>query len=112
MIKEMTREEAINWQEAFKRIYPLAAEACDMAIAALQEMEYEKWKYTVNEKPKSTKHVIVAFDFSDISHYGYYLEPKDKWYTDWTCNNETPVPKVWREMPEIPDDIKCDTSCG
>ena len=39
----MTREEAIKWQEAFKRIYgnfpPEATEACDMAIEALQEPE-------------------------------------------------------------------------
>ena len=95
MTKEMMIEEAINWQEAFKKTYgnfpPEAAKACDMAIKALQEMKHEKhekWKYVVNEKPTSSKHVIVAFDFSDISHYGYYLEPKDKWYTDWTCTNE------------------------
>ena len=120
MIKEMMIEEAINWQEAFKKTYgnfpPEAAKACDMAIKALQEMKHEKhekWKYVGNEKPTSSKHVIVAFDFSDISHYGYYLEPKDKWYTDWTCTNETPEPKVWMEMPEIPDNIRCgDCSCG
>ena len=39
----MTREEAIKWQEAFKRTYgnfpPEATEACDMAIEALQEPE-------------------------------------------------------------------------
>lgn len=39
----MTREEAIKWQEAFKKTYgnfpPGATEACDMAIEALQEPE-------------------------------------------------------------------------
>ena len=39
----MTREEAIKWQEAFKRTYgnfpPEATEACDMAIEALKEQE-------------------------------------------------------------------------
>ena len=39
----MTREEAIKWQEAFKKTYgnfpPEAAEACDMAIEALKEPE-------------------------------------------------------------------------
>ena len=39
----MTKEEAIKWQEAFKRTYgnftPEATEACDMAIEALQEPE-------------------------------------------------------------------------
>ena len=75
--------------------------------------EYGKWKYTADEKPDSTRHVIVAFDFSDISHYGYYLEPKDKWYTDWRCNNETPEPKAWMEMPEIPKGIRCgECGCG
>ena len=87
-----------------------------MAIKALQEMKHEKhekWKYVVNEKPTSSKHVIVAFDFSDISHYGYYLEPKDKWYTDWTCTNETPEPKAWMEMPKIPKGIRCgECGCG
>lgn len=42
----MTREEAIKWQEAFKRTYgnfpPEATEACDMAIEALKEPEW-KW---------------------------------------------------------------------
>ena len=37
----MTREEAIKWQEAFKRTYgnfpPEAKEACDMAIEALEK---------------------------------------------------------------------------
>lgn len=40
----MTREEAIKWQEAFKRTYgnfpPEATEACDMAIEALKEQEH------------------------------------------------------------------------
>ena len=77
------------------------------------DREYGKWKYTANEKPDSTRHVIVAFDFSDISHYGYYLEPKDKWYTDWTCTNETPEPKAWMEMPKIPKGIRCgECGCG
>ena len=39
----MTREEAIKWQEAFKKTYgnfpPGATEACDMAIEALKEQE-------------------------------------------------------------------------
>ena len=39
----MTREEAIKWQEAFKKTYgdfpPEATEACDMAIEALKEPE-------------------------------------------------------------------------
>ena len=111
----MTREESIKWQETFKKNYgnftPEAKEACEIAIEALQDKEYGKWKYTADEKPDSTRHVIVAFDFSDISHYGYYLEPKDKWYTDWTCTNETPEPKAWMEMPEIPKGIRCGECC-
>ena len=43
MTREVTREEAIKWQEVFKRTYgnfpPEAAEACDMAIEALREQE-------------------------------------------------------------------------
>ena len=113
----MTRKEAI---EILKRNKPTSdprmcgtelCEAVDMAIEALKDKEYGKWKYTADEKPDSTRHVIVAFDFSDISHYGYYLEPKDKWYTDWTCTNETPEPKAWMEMPEIPKGIRCGECC-
>ena len=113
----MTRKEAI---EILKRNKPTSdprrcgtelCEAVDMAIEALQDREYGKWNYTADEKPDSTRHVIVAFDFSDISHYGYYLEPKDKWYTDWRCTNETPEPKAWMEMPEIPKNVRCDECC-
>ena len=73
--------------------------------------EYGKWKYTADEKPDSTRHVIVAFGDSDISHYGYYLKPKDEWYTDWTCKVETDKPKAWMEMPEIPKDVRCGECC-
>ena len=86
-------------------------EALNMAIEALKDREYGKWKYTTDEKPNSTRHIIVAFGFSDISHYGYYLSSKDKWYTDPTCTNETPEPKAWMEMPEIPKDVRCDECC-
>lgn len=111
----MTREEIIESLENIKYInaYHRCIEgiAIDLAIEALQDREYGKWKYTADEKPDSTRHVIVAFGFSDISHYGYYLSPKDKWYTDWTCNNETPEPKAWMEMPEIPKGVRCGECC-
>lgn len=45
----MTREEAIKWQEVFKRTYanfpPEATEACDMAIEALKEQERKKGQW-------------------------------------------------------------------
>lgn len=115
----MTREEAI---EILKKNKPTSdprmcgtelCEAVDMAIEALKEPEQKKgkWNYTADEKPDSTRHVIIAFGFRDISHYGYYLSPKDKWYTDWTCTTETPEPKAWMEMPEIPKDVRCDECC-
>lgn len=117
----MTKEEAVSYLE-FEREQVLnksdgitsnLTEAYDMAIKALQTREYGKWKNTANEKPDSSRHVIVAFGDSDISHYGYYLEPKDKWYTDWICTNETPEPKAWMEMPKIPKGIRCEEcSCG
>lgn len=48
----MTREEAVIWQEAFKRTYgnfpPEATEACDMAIEAL-EKQIPKKPYNDNE---------------------------------------------------------------
>ena len=44
----MTREEAIKWQEAFKKTYngtpPEAEEACNMAIEALQERPKGRWE--------------------------------------------------------------------
>lgn len=48
----MTKEEAIKWQEAFKRTYgnfpPEATEACNMAIEAL-EKQIPKKPYNDNE---------------------------------------------------------------
>ena len=37
-----------------------------------------------------------------ISHYGYYLKPKDKWFTDWTCEKEMDAPMFWMDMPDPP----------
>ena len=49
----MTREEAIKWQEAFKRTYgnfpPEATEACDKAIEALKEPERKKGQWVDGE---------------------------------------------------------------
>lgn len=61
------------------------------------------WKRTSEEKPGSTRHVIVA-DGAIISHYGYYLKPKDKWFTDWTCEKEIDAPMFWADMPEPPEE--------
>lgn len=65
------------------------------------EVVQELWKKTANEKPDSTRHVIVA-NGSLISHYGYYLKPKDKWYRTYECEEEIEVPAFWMDMPEPP----------
>ena len=61
----MTREEAIKWQEAFKKTYgnfpPEAAAACDMAIEALQEPEH-KWIPVSERLPKNYKEVLVQWE--------------------------------------------------
>lgn len=61
-----------------------------------------RWKYTRDEKPKSTRQVIVA-NGSSISHYGYYLKKKDKWYTDHRCDLEIVEPTMWTDMPDVPE---------
>lgn len=61
-----------------------------------------RWKYTRDEKPNSTRQVIVA-NGSSISHYGYYLKKKDKWYTDHRCDLEIVEPTMWTDMPDVPE---------
>ena len=59
------------------------------------------WKWTKDEKPDSTRHLIFA-NGGLISHYGYYVIKEDKWYTNWKCEEEIPEPIMWREMPKVP----------
>ena len=49
------------------------------------------WKWTKDEKPDSTRHLIFA-NGGLISHYGYYVIKEDKWYTNWKCEEEIPAP--------------------
>ena len=77
----------------------------------LKELEHYKdleeqgrlidWKRTSEEKPDSTRHLIVA-DGEIISHYGYYLKPKDQWFTNWKCEEEISTPMFWADMPDPP----------
>ena len=60
-----------------------------------------KWKKTSEEKPNSSRHLIVA-DGGIISHYGYYLKLKNKWFTNWKCEEEISEPMFWMDMPEPP----------
>ena len=61
----MTREEAIKWQEAFKKTYgdfpPEATEACDMAIEALQEPEIVHCNDCELHNSYSTEDVFIFF---------------------------------------------------
>ena len=62
----MTREEAIKWQEAFKRTYgnfpPEATEACDMAIEALKESRVCSWIPVSERLPENYKEVLVQWE--------------------------------------------------
>lgn len=69
--------------------------------ADVVEVVQTLWKKTANEKPDSTRHLIVA-NGSLISHYGYYLKPKDKWYRTYECEEEIEVPAFWMDMPKPP----------
>lgn len=72
--------------------------------ADVAEVVQSLWKKTANEKPDSTRHLIVA-DGEIISHYGYYLKPKDKWYKTYECEEEIEeieVPTYWMDMPKPP----------
>lgn len=77
---------------------------------AIQELQLD-WKRTSEEKPSSTRHVIVA-DGAIISHYGYYLKPKDKWFTDWMCEKEIDAPMFWMDVPEPPKESLCGECCA
>lgn len=68
------------------------------------------WRKTAEEKPDSTRHLIVA-DGEIISHYGYYLKPKDKWFTNWKCEEEISAPIFWADMPEPPKE-SLHSDCG
>ena len=69
------------------------------------------WKRTSEEKPDSTRHLIAAYG-EIISHYGYYLKPKDKWFTDWTCEKEIDEPMFWMDMPEPPKESLYSECCA
>ena len=68
------------------------------------------WRKTSEEKPDSTRHLIVA-DGEIISHYGYYLKPRDKWFTNWKCEEEISTPIFWADMPEPPKE-SLHSDCG
>ena len=69
------------------------------------------WKRTSEEKPNSTRHLIAAYG-EIISHYAYYLKPKDKWFTDWTCEKEIDAPMFWADMPDPPKESLCGECCA
>lgn len=73
---------------------------------------FYKWKNPEEETPDSSRHIIIA-DGEIISKYAYYSKPKNKWYTDWHCDTEIPTPRMWTEMPDVPEEsIIGDCCCG
>ena len=75
-----------------------------------QTISSEFWKKTTEEKPNSSRHLIVT-DGGLISHYGYYVKPKNKWYKTWECKEEIPEPSFWMDMPEPPPESILDECC-
>ena len=75
-----------------------------------QEGPKGRWYKTSEEKPDSTRHIIYA-NGGLISHYGYYLKGKDKWYTNSSCTTEIDEPIMWTEMPDVPEESRM-ACCG
>ena len=60
------------------------------------------WYFTSERKPSYTR-VILYTDGSATAKYGYYVKPRDKWYTDVSCEKEMREPIAWREVPDVPE---------
>lgn len=73
----MTREEAIKWQEAFKKTYgnfpPEAAAACDMAIEALQEQGRKKgkWEEIRNSYGELEGFIHIGCGYTSLGRYKF-----------------------------------------
>lgn len=92
--------------------YPMDyAVAFETAIEALEKQDNEQWHWTAEEKPNSSKHCIYSYGNIGTG-YGYYLKPKDKWYTDWKCIEEIYTPLLWRDMPDTPEEYLIGDTCG
>ena len=97
----MTREEAIKWQEAFRKTYgnfpPEATEACDMAIEALKEPE-QKWIPVSERLPEEPKYYEVTVDFGSeqITEVVFYSICESRW---GAYNNDI---TAWRERLQEP----------
>jgi hypothetical protein len=74
----MTENEAIKWQESFKKTYngfpPEAEEACDMAIKALEEIQQYREIGTIEEfkalKDKSVTKKVKGISLTYESRVG------------------------------------------
>ena len=81
----MTKEEAIKWQEAFKKTYgnflPEATEACNMAIEALKETERKHSQWILKRKWQSGRWI--------------------KWYECSICGEKDYNVEVYEDMPFI-----------
>lgn len=106
-IRNDTDIDNIDWlvdmMKAYQKLkeWNTTSKIIEQPAADVVEVIQSLWKKTANEKPDSTRHLIVA-NGSLISHYGYYLKPKDKWYKTFKCEEEIEVPAFWMDMPEPP----------
>ena len=106
--------ENFSIDDEYRRILDGMEKAVDLIeeqpTADAVEVVRQLWKKTTEEKPNSTKHLIVT-DGGLISHYGYYVKPKNKWYKTWECKEEIPEPSFWMDMPEPPPESILDECC-
>ena len=95
-----------------KGFYPAIVKRTIEDTPTIDARMFYEWKNTEEEMPDSSRHIIIA-DGAIISKYAYYSKPKNKWYTDWHCDTEIPTPRMWTEMPDVPEEsIIGDCCCG
>ena len=96
------RANETDWQKGYwTGIDEMCEKIKAQPTANVVEVVQSLWKQTTNEKPDSTRHLIVA-NGSLISYHGYYLKPKGGWYKTFECEEEIEVPAFWMDMPVPP----------
>ena len=109
--KYINREDHNTPDERWRPESEFAAMIDNAPTVDAVEVMQQFWKKTTEEKPSSSRHLIVT-DGGLISHYGYYVKPKDKWFKTWECKEEIPEPAFWMDMPEPPaESIRDECGC-
>lgn len=107
---ELLKDNTWEWFDEWGNYTSAGQAIADAPTVDAVEVVRQLWKKTTEEKPSSTKHLIVT-DGGLISHYGYYVKPKDKWYKTRECKEEISEPAFWMDMPEPPPESILDECC-